>query len=94
VSYLLPIVLASGTSTVTSEVKGTCNNPFNKDLHQNNLVNGYQLDAGGPVVYGEGEIDPNNPDELKGSTTVTVPAPRGGEIKITLVWHLTRCTDQ
>ncbi|MBA3514163.1 MAG: hypothetical protein H0T77_07310 [Pyrinomonadaceae bacterium] len=85
------IVPASGTYTVTSEVKGVCRNPYNRNLNQNDPVKDYNLSPGGPDVEVEGVIDPNNPYVLDGSKTVTVPAPGGGEIQVIVTWHLTRC---
>ncbi|HEX6717722.1 MAG TPA: hypothetical protein VF088_11465 [Pyrinomonadaceae bacterium] len=87
------IVDAQGAYSVDTEVKGTCNNPFNKDLHQRTPQQG-KLSPEGPVVEGIGKIDPNNPDEISGTNTVTIPTSRGGERKATIIWHLRRCQDQ
>jgi len=94
VSAPLIVITGSGSYTVTSEVKGACRNPFNKDLNQTTPQSNVQLSPEGPVVQGEGTVDPNNPDVISGSNTVTVPTNRGGERKVTITWHLTRCKDQ
>lgn len=87
------VVEASGSS-VDSEVKGTCNNPYNKDLHQRNPVKGMKLSAEGPTLYGKGQIDPSNPDAISGTDTVIVPTNKGGERTVTITWNLRRCQDQ
>jgi hypothetical protein len=87
------VVPATGTYSIVSQVKGTCNNPYNKDLMQTNVVKG-SLTPEGPVVQGKGVIDRNNPDQISGSETVTIPTNRGGERKVTITWNLTRCKDQ
>jgi hypothetical protein len=87
------VVDATGSYSVDSEVKGTCNNPFNKDLHQYNQQTG-KLSPEGPAVDGIGQIDPNNPDVITGTRTVTVPTNRGGERTVKITWDLKRCQDQ
>lgn len=89
-----PIILvdAAGSSSVVSKVLGTCNNPFNKDFTQNGPLKG-SLDAEGPALQGKGRIDPNNPDEISGSDSVTIPTNKGGERKVTITWNLKRCKD-
>ncbi|HYK21941.1 MAG TPA: hypothetical protein VEV42_14470 [Pyrinomonadaceae bacterium] len=94
VSAPIIVVTGSGQYTVTSEVKGACRNPFNKDLHQTNPQTNVQLSPDGPVIEGEGTVDPNNPDVISGSNTLTVPTNRGGERKVTITWNLKRCQDQ
>ena len=94
VSAPTPVVEASGSSSVDSEVKGTCNNPYNKDLHERQEVKGAKLSAGGPSLHGKGRIDPNNPDVISGSDTVTIPTNKGGERRATIIWNLKRCQDQ
>ncbi len=88
------VVDASGSESVDSEVKGTCNNPYNKDLHQRTPVKGYKLSPEGPVVQGIGRIDPKNPDRISGTDTITVPTNKGGERKVTITWNLMQCKDQ
>lgn len=87
------MVNASGKSSVDSVIQGTCNNPYNKDVHQSNPES-WKLGPEGPVVEGRGTIDPNNPDEISGTDSVTVPTNRGGERKVTITWDLKRCKDQ
>lgn len=87
------VVEGSGMYTVTSEVKGTCNNPYNKNLEQSTPEKGHKLSPEGPSVLGEGIIDPANPDKISGSNTVTIPTNKGGERTVTITWNLTRCRD-
>ena len=87
------VVNASGTYSVVSEVKGTCNNPYNKNLRQNNPEKDMKLSPEGPIVMGLGVIDPKNPDEISGEDTVTVPTNRGGERKVYVKWNLKRCRE-
>jgi hypothetical protein len=87
------LVAASGADTVTSEVKGTCNNPFNKNVNYSSKLE-LQLDADGPVVTGKGLIDPANPDEISGTNTETVRLAGGVEKTVTIIWDLKRCRDQ
>ncbi|HSP62318.1 MAG TPA: hypothetical protein VLQ90_04980 [Pyrinomonadaceae bacterium] len=88
--YTLTDVKAAGESRVTSKVGGTCNNPFNKPLDQTEPVSDYSVDSG-PYVEIEGRVDPENPDSLVGTKTVTVPGKSGGERKITVTWNLLYC---
>lgn len=88
------VVLGSGESTVSSVVKGTCNNPFNKDVNYSNKEDRVQLSPGGPIVHGKGLIDPNNPDAISGTNTETVRLGGGVEKTVTITWSLKRCTDQ
>ena len=88
------VVEASGSESVDSEVKGTCNNPYNKDLHQRNPVKGYKLSPEGPDLQGLGRIDPKNPDHISGTDSITVPTNKGGERKVTITWNLMQCKDQ
>jgi hypothetical protein len=88
------VVEASGSSSVDSEVKGTCNNPYNKDLHERREVKGAKLTAEGPSLYGKGRIDPNNPDVISGTDSLRIPTNKGGERTATITWNLKRCQDQ
>jgi hypothetical protein len=45
----------------------------------------------GPIVDIEGQLDPENPNSLVGSRTVTTPGRHGGEIKTTVTWNLLYC---
>jgi hypothetical protein len=88
------VIEASGSESVVSEVKGTCNNPYNKNLRQGQPVTGMKLTAEGPTVVGLGRIDPHKPDEISGTNTVTIPTNKGGERTVTITWSLKRCKDQ
>jgi len=88
------VVNGSGTYSVVSEVKGTCNNPYNKDLRQSVPQTGAKLTAEGPTLHGKGRIDPNKPDEISGSDSITIPTNKGGERTVTITWNLKRCQDQ
>ena len=88
------VVEGSGSSSVDSEVKGTCNNPYNKDLHQHTPEKGFKLSPEGPTLQGRGRIDPGNPDLISGTDSITVPTNKGGERKVTITWNLRRCQDQ
>ncbi len=94
VSAPVMVVTGAGTYTVDSVVKGTCRNPFNKDLHQSSEEKDAKLGPDGPNVDGEGTIDPNNPDAISGSNTVTLKTTGGAEKTVTITWNLTRCKDQ
>ncbi|HET9478728.1 MAG TPA: hypothetical protein VFO72_05260, partial [Pyrinomonadaceae bacterium] len=87
------VVNGSGTYSIVSEVKGSCRNPFNKGIRQSQPQTGAKLTAEGPTLYGKGRIDPNNPDEISGADTVTIPTLKGGERKATITWSLRRCKD-
>jgi len=86
------LVNAKGSDSVVSKVLGTCNNPYNKDVTQNNPLT-LRLDAEGHILQGKETIDPNNPDVISGTDSVTVPTNKGGERKATIVWNLRRCKD-
>ncbi len=86
------LVNAKGSDSVVSKVQGTCNNPFNKDVTRNSPLS-LSLDAEGPILQGKGTIDPNNPDVISGTDSVTVPTNKGGERKVTIRWSLRRCKD-
>ena len=86
------LVSASGTASVDAVVKGTCNNPYNKDNHEKSAVS-MRLSGEGPGLEGGGTIDPNNPDVLSGSDTVTVKTTKGVRTA-TITWNLRRCQDQ
>ena len=90
IGYTLNPVRANGTHKVTSKVGGTCNNPFNKPLNQTSPVTDISVETG-PYVDIEGQLDPENPDSLVGSKTVTVPGRRGGERTTTVSWNLLYC---
>ena len=94
VSVATPVVDGSGSSSNDSEVKGTCNNPYNKDLHERQEVKGAKLSAEGPSLHGKGRIDPNNPDVSSGTDSITIHTNKGGERTATITWNLRRCQDQ
>ncbi|HEX6043193.1 MAG TPA: hypothetical protein VFZ22_01790 [Pyrinomonadaceae bacterium] len=87
-------ITGSGEYTVTSEVKGSCNNPYNKNLNQTNKVENYHFSADGPPLQGKGTIDPAKPDEISGSDTITIKTVGGVEKTTTITWSLRRCQDQ
>ena len=92
VSPPLPVVEGSGTYVVTSEVKGSCNNPYNKALSPKpSPVTGIKLAADGPPLDGTGYIDPKNPNTISGTATEKFPTRRGGERITTMTWTLRRC---
>ena len=88
------LVNANGSESVISSVKGTCNNPFNKDVTRSSPLTGLSLDAEGPTLQGRGTIDPNNPDVISGTDSTTLPTQRGGQKKVTIKWNLRKCQDQ
>jgi hypothetical protein len=85
------VVDGSGTYTVTNEIQGTCNNPYNKNLNQSTPEKNHKLSPEGPSVHGKGTIDPAKPDEISGTNTVTIPTTKGGERTVTITWNLVRC---
>lgn len=91
-SVLAPtlMVLASGEHVTTSSVKGTCNNPYNKNLHQVEKIERYQLSDDAPVLMGKGQVDPAKPDEFAGSETQEHDTTRGKKT-VTIKWDLRRC---
>ncbi len=94
-SILAPtlMVYAAGELTVSSRVKGTCNNPYNKDRYQTTKLERYQLSDDAPVLMGKGTIDPAKPDELVGSETVEHDTSKGKKT-VTIKWELRRCAKQ
>ena len=94
-SVLAPtlMVYASGELTVSSRVKGTCNNPYNKDRNQVTKIERYQLSDDAPVLIGKGRIDPAKPDEFTGTETVEHDTNRGKKT-VTIKWDLRRCAKQ
>lgn len=86
------IVEASGSESIDSEVKGSCNNPYNKDLHERKVIKAAQLSPEG-FLEGIGKIDPANPDVISGTNSITMPTNKGGERKVTITWNLRRCQD-
>ena len=87
--YQLVQVMGRGEHHVTSKVSGTCNNPFNKPLDQSDPLEDYPIESG-PYVEIEGQINPDDPNQLDGSKTVKVRA-RSGERTITVTWNLLYC---
>jgi len=92
-SVLAPtlMVYASGQHVVSSRVKGTCNNPYNKDFNQVDKIERYQLSDDAPVLIGRGRIDPAKPDEFSGTETAEHDTPRGHKT-VTIKWDLRRCS--
>jgi hypothetical protein len=93
ISFAMPEVRGNGMYSVDSEVKGTCNNNFNRPLHQKNPIKDQSITIYGSSEGGEGVIDPNDPDTLYGSRSVTIPNSKGGEIQVTVTWNLSRCKE-
>jgi hypothetical protein len=93
-SVLAPVlmVFASGQHVVSSRVKGTCNNPYNKDFNQVDKIERYQLSDDAPALIGKGVIDPAKPNELVGSETAEHDTKRGHKT-VTIKWDL-RCSGQ
>ncbi len=89
-SYSLPLVIANGTYTVTSKPAGTCNNPYNRSLNQNDPVKDYKISPGFSIDEG-GIIDPKRPNVLAGSKTVTKEWQRDGQATVTVTWNLASC---
>ena len=91
---LAPTIMvdAFGRSYVDKVIQGTCNNPYNKDVHQMNVERG-KLGPVGPGIEGVGRIDPNNPDEISGTNSGTFPTARGGVWTATITWNLRRCKE-
>jgi hypothetical protein len=94
VSAPAPVVYASGEHTVTSRVKGTCNNPYNKNLDQTDKIDRYPLSDDAPPLMGKGRIDPDNPDQISGSDTVEHVTVGGVKKTVTITWNLRRCASQ
>ncbi len=94
-SVLAPtlMVYASGEHVANSSVKGTCNNPYNKNLNQVEKIERYQLSDDAPVLMGKGQIDPAKPDEIAGSETEEHDTNRGKKT-VTIKWDLRRCSDK
>ena len=94
-SLLAPtlMVYASGQLTVSSRVKGTCNNPYNKDRNETTKIERYQLSDDAPVLMGKGHIDPAKPTEFIGSETVEHDTPKGKKT-VTIKWDLRLCAKQ
>lgn len=90
ISVAWPGVVGNGSSSVTSEVKGVCRNPYNKDLHQESPIKDGDIDIYGDLEA-EGVIDPEEDSVLSGSKNATIPLPKGGEAQVTMTWSLSRC---
>lgn len=91
VSFAMPEVRGNGMYSVDSEMKGACNNNFNRPLHQKTPIKDQSITIYGSSEDGEGVIDPKDPDTLYGSKSVTTPNSKGGEIQVTVTWNLSRC---
>ena len=85
------MVYASGEHLTNSSVKGTCNNPYNKNLNQVEKLDRYQLSDDAPALMGKGQIDPAKPNELAGSATEEHDTNRGKKT-VTIKWDLRRCS--
>ncbi|HVF26613.1 MAG TPA: hypothetical protein VM943_00135 [Pyrinomonadaceae bacterium] len=89
-SYSLPIVHASGSYTVTSKVGGTCRNPYNRELNQNDPVKDHEISPGFSIDH-EGVVDPKKPSVLTGSKTVTKEWKGTGKATVHVTWNLVSC---
>ena len=94
VSAPTPVVDGSGEHTIDSQVKGACNNPFNKSFTRTNKIERYQLSDDAPNLIGKGRIDPANPDEISGSATAEHVTVGGVKKTVTITWNLRRCASQ
>ena len=92
VSFPAILVSASGFDSNDAVVKGNCNNPYNKDVHEKSALS-MQLSGEGPGMEASRRIDPNNRDVLSGTETVTVTTTKGVRTS-TITWNLRRCQDQ
>ena len=92
VSFPTVLVSATGTASLDAVVKGTCNNPYNKDSHERGPLS-MDLSGEAPGDHAEHTIDPNNTDVLSGTETVTFTTSKGVRTS-TLTWNLRRCQDQ
>lgn len=90
ISYSMPMVEGTGTHEESSEIKGQCNNPYNKNSHRTEPVE-EDLSPGLPVSI-EGRIDPANPNVLRGSESVTTPL-SGGTASARVSWSFVRCPE-
>lgn len=92
-SVLAPtlMVYASGEHKIASRVKGTCNNPYNKDVFRTVKIDRFQLSDDAPVLLGKGVIDPNKPNEISGRDLAEHDTPRGKKT-VTITWNLRRCS--
>lgn len=91
-SVLAPTLMVYGTGqhVVSSRVKGTCNNPYNKDFNQVDKIERYQLTDNAPVLIGKGVIDPAKPNEFSGTDTAEHDTKHGHKT-VTIKWNLRRC---
>ncbi len=89
VHYVLPSVNFTGQMTRSRKIL-ECKNPFIKPSSSSGTVD-WSVSPGAPDI--EGMVDPNNPNVLKGSKTVTFPE-RNGTKTGTLTWNLVRCGRQ
>ena len=92
VSFPAILVSASGFDSNDAVVKGHCNNPYNKDVHEKSALS-MKLSGEGPGMEASRRIDPNNRDVLSGTETVTFTTTKGVRTS-TITWNLRRCQDQ
>lgn len=93
VSGPTPVVPGAGEYSITSNVKGTCNNPFNKSFTRSSKVEGAKMSDDAPTLYGKGRIDPQNPDVISGSDSVEHVTTGGVKKTVTITWSLRRCAN-
>lgn len=87
VSYTFPTVAVSGQMKKSTKVM-ECKNPFIKPQPETTSDVKGLVTVESPEI--DGVIDPANPNELKGSKTVTIPERNGTRTGV-LTWNLVRC---
>ena len=92
VSFPAILVSASGFDSNDAVVKGQCNNPYNKDVHEKSALS-MKLSGEGPGMEASRRIDPNNPDVISGTETTSFTTTKGVRTS-TITWNLRRCQDQ
>jgi hypothetical protein len=88
VGYTNPVVPAKGQFRATAEIAGQCNNPYNRNSRQDEAAED-DLSPGLPLSI-NGEIDPENPNVIRGSQSITRPA-GSGTASAQVVWSFVRC---
>jgi hypothetical protein len=87
VTYVFPTVSVSGQMKKSTKVM-ECKNPFIKPQPETTSPSRGLVTVEAPEI--EGVIDPANPNELKGSKTITIPERNGTRTGV-LTWNLIRC---
>lgn len=89
-AYSMPIVPASGSYKVTVKRGGACNNPFFREVNQNDPVKDHKISPGFDIDE-YGIIDPKNSNVLTGSKTVTKEWKGDGKATVHVTWNLVSC---